>query len=1147
MFKKPRTLIGLLIAQFFGAFNDNAWKLMVFTLATRALSFNQDPADAELSSQFQATLSLLVFLVPMMLFSVPAGSLADRFSKRSVIIWTKALEVLIMAGAAVTLYFAPLQIVIPYILLAGMGLQSGLFSPAKYGILPEVVPASGLAKSNGLVEMWTMIAIIAGTGLGPVLLAADKSGSRPEYTWLAALWLLILSVIGFFASFSVPKVPAFGSGNSIKDSMRRAWGLIRRDQALGLAIMGSVFYWYITSLIGQNVLVYAKSLVIELERGEIWQGIPPASYGIGIALGALFAGRFSSERVELGLIPVGAVLFSITSLLLGIIQPDMVGTVIILILAGISSGMVIVPLHAIIQQRAPEKRRGAIIACGNLLDIAGMILGSFTAMGMALLGWNMKLMLVWSAIIVIAASLWAIKTLPRALVRFCFVLLTRTIYTLRVRGIEHIPKEGPAVLVSNHISLVDALFVMSSVDRPVHFIMSEYYFNRWWLRPLVKLLGCLPVATTSSPRLLVESLRNAGKYLDQGEILCIFPEGQISHTGMLQPFHRGIEVILRGRDCPVIPLYLDGVWGSVFSYKGGSFVFKIPRNFTIQTTATFGEPMPASSSVVEIRGAIKDLENKAWESRKEDQKPMPLRFIWEARKRPFKLAAVDGITGKVSRIKLLGGAVALARSMKNKWADEPFIGLMLPTSVGAVLANLAASIAGKGVVNINFTSGRDGVASCVRQSGMKQVITTRRLLTKIENPLPKDVECLYLEDLMLALTPWQKWAALWMAFFADPYNLQRTCGMKHEFSPDDPLSIIFTSGSTGEPKGVVLSHFNISSNVEAVGQVIPTVLKNHRLMNALPLFHSFGTMMMWLGLTHGHPLILQPNPLDFGAVGELVWKHKATLMMTTPTFLRAYMKRVSPGQFGTLKAILTGAEKLHEQTAFQFEKQFGIRPIEGYGATECSPAIATCTMTVRDQGVCQIGAIPGSVGQPLPGVVVKVVDPDTYEPLPTGVAGLLLVKGPNVMRGYLHRDDLTEKVIKDGWYVTGDIAHLDEEGFIIITDRLSRFSKIGGEMVPHGRIEEALHEAAKTQDLLFAVTAVPDLDKGERLAVLHTYPEDRIAGLLKQLSELGMPNLYLPRLDHFLRVEQLPLLGTGKLDLHGARKIAKERLIECVE
>jgi acyl-[acyl-carrier-protein]-phospholipid O-acyltransferase/long-chain-fatty-acid--[acyl-carrier-protein] ligase len=1142
MFKKDRSLIGLLISQFFGAFNDNAWKLMVFTLATRALSFGQSAEEAELSSQFQATLSLLVFLVPMMLFSIPAGSLADRFSKRSVIIWTKALEVLVMAGAAITLYFAPLNIVLPYILLAGMGMQSGLFSPSKYGILPEIVQPNALGRSNGLIEMWTMVAIIAGTGLGPVLLAADKGGTVAKYTWLGALWLFALAIIGFIASFAIPKVPVMGKTNSVTDAMRRAWGLIRRDQALGLAILGSIFYWYITSLIGQNVLVYAKSLVIELERGEIWQGIPPASYGIGIALGALFAGRYSSERVELGLIPVGAVGFSITSVLLGVLQPDMIGTVLVLIAGGIFAGMVIVPLHAIIQSRAPERRRGAIIACGNLLDISGMILGSFTAMGMALLGWNMKAMLIWSAIIVIAATVWAIKTLPRALIRFCFILLTRTVYTLRMRGLENLPKEGPAVLVSNHISFVDALLVMAAVDRPVHFIMSEYYFSKWWMRPIFKLLGCLPVATNSSPRTLIESLKSAGKYLDQGEILCIFPEGQISHTGMLQPFRRGIEVILRGRDCPIVPLYLDGVWGSVFSYKGGRFVFKMPRNFTIQTTVTFGAPMVANSTIAQIREAIKALENNAWDARKEDQKPMPLRFIWEARKHPFKLAAVDAVSGKVSSIKLLAGAVALARSMKTQWADQEFVGLMLPTSVGAVLANLSATLAGKGVVNINFTSGREGVASCVHQAGLKQVITTRGLLTKIENPLPKDVECLYLEDLMIALTPWQKWAALGMAFFADPYNLQRTCGMTREFSPDDPLNIIFTSGSTGEPKGVVLSHFNISSNVESVGQVLPSMLKRHRLLNALPLFHSFGTMMMWLGLTHGHPLVLQPNPLDYGAVGELVWKHKATLMMTTPTFLRGYMKRVNPGQFGTLKAILTGAEKLNEQLALQFEKEFGIRPVEGYGATECSPAIATCTMTVRDQGICQIGAILGSVGQPLPGVVVKIVHPETFEDLPIGESGLLLVKGPNVMCGYLNRPDLTEKVIKDGWYITGDIANLDDDGFIMITDRLSRFSKIGGEMVPHMRVEEALHQAAQSQEQLFAVTAVPCPDKGERLAVLHTYQADRIGGLLTRLSQLGLPNLYLPRLDHFIQVETLPFLGTGKLDLRAAREIAKSRL-----
>jgi acyl-[acyl-carrier-protein]-phospholipid O-acyltransferase/long-chain-fatty-acid--[acyl-carrier-protein] ligase len=239
---------------------------------------------------------------------------------------------------------------------------------------------------------------------------------------------------------------------------------------------------------------------------------------------------------------------------------------------------------------------------------------------------------------------------------------------------------------------------------------------------------------------------------------------------------------------------------------------------------------------------------------------------------------------------------------------------------------------------------------------------------------------------------------------------------------------------------------------------------------------------------------------------------------------------------------MTGAEKLHDRLAQAFEDTFGLRPIEGYGVTECSPVIACNVPDFRAAGFHQSGSRRGTVGQPLPGVSVRIVNPDTYEPLPVGTPGMLLVKGSNVLSGYLNRPDLTEKAMKDGWYITGDIAVQDEDGFIRITDRLSRFSKIGGEMVPHGKVEEALQQAAGADTQIFAVTAIPDERKGEQLAVLHTIPETNIPEVLEKLAASGLPNLFIPKKDNFIKVDALPILGTGKLDLRALKRIAVEKL-----
>jgi acyl-[acyl-carrier-protein]-phospholipid O-acyltransferase/long-chain-fatty-acid--[acyl-carrier-protein] ligase len=372
----------------------------------------------------------------------------------------------------------------------------------------------------------------------------------------------------------------------------------------------------------------------------------------------------------------------------------------------------------------------------------------------------------------------------------------------------------------------------------------------------------------------------------------------------------------------------------------------------------------------------------------------------------------------------------------------------------------------------------------------------------------------------------------WVAEFA---------GSERPATLDDIATIIFSSGSTGDPKGVILTHYNIASNVAQLSQVF-MLHADDRIMGILPLFHSFGfTGTLCLPALTGIGVVFHPNPLDSRVIGALVNKYSVTMLLATPTFLNAYARRCTPEEFGSLRFVMAGAEKLPDRISQAFEDHFGIRPYEGYGCTECSPAVTVNTIDFRAASFRQVGAKRGSIGHPLPGMTVKIVDPDTMLPVGVDEPGLLLVRGPNIMQGYLNRPEKTADVLRDGWYNTGDIARLDEDGFLKITDRLSRFSKIGGEMVPHIKVEDLLQDLVGASEQTFVVTAIPDEKKGERLIVLHTLDEPQLEECLEKLGNSDLPALWRPRPDQFLRIEKLPYLGTGKLDLRKARELALEK------
>lgn len=519
-----------------------------------------------------------------------------------------------------------------------------------------------------------------------------------------------------------------------------------------------------------------------------------------------------------------------------------------------------------------------------------------------------------------------------------------------------------------------------------------------------------------------------------------------------------------------------------------------------------------------------------------------LRLLRELKRRGKALKVADSTGVKLSGSDLLTRTLALRRYLLREviGPDEKNVGVFLPPTAPAVATNFALALAGRVAVNLNYTVSSSILQQCCEKAHLKHVITSRKFVDKVGLEIGE--RAVYLEDIKDKISLGDKLFALMNNKLRSPDSLHRSLGLQGA-AHSDPLTIIFTSGSTGVPKGVVLTGGNVSSNVDGIDDCIH-LNADDVVLGVLPFFHSFGfTVTLWAALSLPCAAVYHYSPLEARPIGKLAHDYGATVLLATPTFLRAYLRRVEPEQFAKLDVVVLGAEKMPLSLADEFEQRFGVRPVEGYGTTELSPLVSVNIPPSRCQKTGGDGLREGSVGRPVCRVEARVVSMDDDTELPSGEAGLLEIRGPNVMQGYLDEPDQTAQVMHDQWYRTGDVAIIDEDGYIEITGRLSRFSKIGGEMVPHIQIEEALIDLVGTDEegtLRVAVTAVPDAKRGERLVVLHTDLEQPAEELIKKLASAGLPNLYLPSKDSFIRVDAIPVLGSGKLDLKGMRAEAEK-------
>ncbi len=1177
---------GLLFTQLLTATNDNIFRWL-------AIGIGKQHSPDNVSQILMA--GTACFVLPYLLLASPAGYLADRFSKTHVIVACKVSELVIMAIGMAAILLGNIWLL--FTAVAMMGAQSALFGPSKLGSIPEMLPASKISVANGLFGLTTVAATVIGMAIGCWLSDATKSldAATPpgaENWWLSALVLFGVALVGLLLSLLIKRLPAARPTRHFPwDAPVQTWRDIRllaSNRALLRVALGLVFFWSVGALAQLNIDQFAAQAggVNESDKTPLLVCLV-----FGVGLGSVLAGIWSGGRVELGILPLGAAGIAVSAmLLLGVtgvmfdtqpavsaVESDAESAIainsgagvegsasmvrsytpaffwacVLLFFLGTSAGLFSVPLEAYLQHESPTETRGSILAAANFLTFAGVLVSAilFDALNYkpkdpvtGALGepyFSARQIFFLFGFATIPVFFYIVCVIPQASIRFVVWLLSRTVYRLRVDGDDNLPSQGGVLLVPNHISWLDGILMLLACPRPLRMVVyAGNYFNNRPLQWMARLWGVIFI--TPNPKAIVRALKTANEALRNGEMVCMFAEGGISRSGQLQSFKPGIMKVLKGSGAKVVPVYLDGLWGSIFSYERGRFFWKWPRQVPYPISIYFGDAMDIPQDVNVIRRAVQDLGATAVQQRAE-RSLSPIRsFLRMAKKRKFKSKVADSMGTDVTGGALLTRALVLRRLLRRLVLadDEHYVGVLLPPSAGGVVVNTTLALDRRVSVNLNYTVASDVLNACIQHAGIKHVLTSRKFMEKMNFDL--NAEMVYLDDFKEQVTKADKVCAALAAFCTPAAILERALGLLHA-QPDDVLTVIFTSGSTGTPKGVMLTNANIASNVAAVEQAV-SLTPQDVIIGILPFFHSFGyTITLWAVMSLDIKGAYHFSPLDAKQIGKLCQQHKGTILLTTPTFLRSYTRRCSEEEFATLDVVVAGAEKLPVDLCDAFEAKFHVRPVEGYGATELSPLVSVNIPPSRSTADSQVDAKEGTVGRPVDGVSAKITDLDSGATLGIGEAGMLWITGPNVMKGYLGRDDLTAEVVVDGWYKTGDVAFLDEDGFITITGRQSRFSKIGGEMVPHIRIEEELNRAlGADEELKAAVTSVRDDKKGERLIVLHTKIDKTPAELRAALTEAGMPNIFLPSVDGFLEVEQLPVLGSGKLDLKGLQKIAEE-------
>jgi acyl-[acyl-carrier-protein]-phospholipid O-acyltransferase/long-chain-fatty-acid--[acyl-carrier-protein] ligase len=1147
-----RSFWSLVTVQIQVLLNDNAAKLMLITLGAAVAPellppklFLHHPELAEMGAKQIKTILAAIIILPFILFAPTAGWVSDRFSKRNVIIMSLWAQFAIMGMIGAALWFHVLYLAIFGLFL--LGVQCAFFSPAKQGIIKEIVNVAKISSAIGIVEVTAIASMLLGGLAGGALY--DLCLSTLDNSWNAAVStmtvLTSLAFLSLIAGYQIQRTPAHTNQPFRTELLWEHFGQLRDvwcEQPVRLCVLGISYFYGLAGALYLTLFEVSDSLHANHVGTASHTGVYAATLGVGIICGSFLVTRMTTHQVEIGLIPIGSCGLICGTLLAGESNPKSALFLLALFSMGVAGALFVVPLNAHLQEQVEPERRGRILSANNLfVNLFGIVAVLVQYIVSAEFNVSPRHQLLLYAVPTGLLTAYIIFLTPEGLLRLALGLVGRTFYRVTPVGLDALPATGGVLLLPNHISYVDAVILQLACPRPIRFLVYDQIYRARFLHWGLRLLGAIPI----SPKIARTAIETAVNALARGEVVCLFPEGALTRTATLQKLNRGYELIASKARVPVMPIWLENVWGSVFSYYGGRFFWKWPRFVPLKVWIYFGAPIDAADATPPtVRRSLYDLSEAAFQARPELESHVGYESLRGLRKKFFTTVLTDAHAGNRS---LRGGELLTVAIVLSLWlrknVPEKRIGIVLPPGLGATIANLGVIFSGKIPVNLNFTAGRAANEAAIARAGIQRLITAPAVVEKVED-FPWLENRIDIGALIKSFSPanMKRWALL--AWLAPLPLLRRWLGIPKKGDREE-AALLFTSGSAGEPKAVVLTHRNILANTAQIGAVLGRI-HLESILGSLPVFHSFGfTVTFWWPLLGGPRVVTYPNPLDAQKLVETIERYKLQLLITTPTFLRAFLRKAKPEQLRSLKMVVTGAEKLPLDLMREFESKFGIQVSEGYGMTEASPVVAVNLFDeppsrMNPDGV--LGRRPGSVGRMVPGLSARIRDVETGEDLDIFQSGMLWLRGANVFEGYFKETDQTRAVLQEGWYKTGDVGRLDEDGFLFIEGRMSRFSKIAGEMVPHMTIEQKIVEAldlhpAQGEGPAVAVVGLPDEKRGESIVALVTVPVV-LAELRKRLLALGLTNLWIPKVVK--QVAAIPIMATGKLDLRACQKLAEQ-------
>lgn len=1127
---KQKKFLPLFITQFLGAFHDNLYKNALVVLIIYHLAVEQ--GMDEKTQQLLTTLAAGVLILPFFLFSAMGGQLADKFPKETVMQKVKIFEICIAALGSLSLFTASLPMC--YFTLFLLGTHSAIFAPSKYSILPQHLDQKELIGGNALLNTGTFLAILLGTIIGTVVMGASAG------VYMVSGLMFITAITGYVSSRKIPHAPPKAANlkfslNPFTETFAVMKYTLSQPRDITLSMLGKAWFFLVGSMFMAQFANFTKG---NLGGNEHILTLFLVLFSVGIAVGGLCNQKLLKGQISAVFVPLAALGLTIFSIdiyyaSLTAYQPP-AGTLIDIpeflshmenwriafdvFMVAFFGGLYVVPLSAIIQDKTPEETRARIMAGSSIIDSLFMVVSAIVSATLIGMGWTIPELFLGFALANGLVALYICRLLPDYLFKTVLQIIFKAIYKVEVKGYENIEKAGKrAVIVGNHVSFLDPPLLAAFLPGTPMFAVNTQIAEIWWVKQFLRLVDAFPIDPTNP-----YALKSLIRKVEEDKHVVIFPEGRLTDTGSLMKVYDGPGMIADKADAMILPIRLDGVQHTRFARLKG----KVPLMSFPKITITILEPRQ-----FKVPEHLRGRNRRAAASKQLYDVMEEMMFMTSDREQTLwgallkahytngkNFKAVEDVTfTPLSYKQLVRRSTILGTYLGKITSQGENVGVMLPNSAGSVVVFFALQSIARVVAMINFTSGVAAIKSAITTSGIKTILTSRKFvelgkLEKIIEEISPLVMVLYVEDVRDDLSITDK-----LAGFFPPKAASA--------SPHDPAVILFTSGSEGNPKGVVLSHSNLLSNITQLASRVD-FNQSDIVFNCLPMFHSFGlTGGTLLPVLSGVKTFLYPSPLHYRIVPELVYGTNATIMFGTDTFLAGYGRMASSYDFYRMRYIFAGAEKVKEATRQLYMERFGVRIFEGYGTTETSPAIAVNSAIYNKAG---------TVGRLLAGMSAKL------EPVAgVDVGGRLMVQGPNVMLGY-YKDDKPGVLqpLENGWHDTGDIVSIDENGFIKIEGRAKRFAKIAGEMVSLS-VAELVAQSVWGQ-YEHAVVSIPDERKGEQLVLVTTNPTPRREELSAYAAKEGISALAVP--SQMMPVPKLPLLGTGKTDYVGVATLVRQSL-----